>query len=64
MGTQLVIARGGAAKLFKVAEEPLDGVALGIALRLVGALVPALIPGRNHGAGATPAKATTNASKS
>ena len=52
MRIQFIIPGGHASKLFESAEEPLDGVALGVAGCVMGAWVPALAPGRNYGTGA------------
>ena len=49
MSGQFLVACGEAAKLLEAAEKPLDGMALGVAGRLVGPWVAAFAPGRNHG---------------
>jgi len=48
MRIQFVVPRGHAAKLLEAAEEPLDGLALGIAGGVEGARVPPLAPGWNY----------------
>jgi hypothetical protein len=50
-GIQFIVPGRHAAKLFKAAEEPLDGVALRIAGRVVGTRVSALAPRRDDGYG-------------
>ena len=51
MRIQLVVARSHATKLLEAAEEALDGVALGVAGRIVGPWGAPLAPGRNQGLG-------------
>ena len=48
MGIKFIIARGQAAKLFEATEQPLNGVALGVACPVVGSGKAALAAGRNH----------------
>jgi hypothetical protein len=52
MRIELVVARGHAAKLLEAAEQPLDGVALGVAGHVISPRVATLAPGRNDGLGA------------
>lgn len=52
MRIELVIPRGYASKLLEAAEQPLDGVALGVAVCVVGPRSTAFTPGRDDGAGA------------
>ena len=48
MRSELFIPSGQTAKLLEAADQPFDGVALGIAPRVVGARVAALAPGRDE----------------
>ncbi len=52
MPVQLVVTGGHASKLFEATEEPLNGVSLGVAGRVVRPRVAPLAARRNHGHGA------------
>ena len=49
MSIEFVIVGGHAAKLLEAAEQPLNGVALGIAVHVIGSRLVTLASGRNHG---------------